>query len=73
VVELLTAEDVGQRWGVKPSTVLRLARNRKLPAVRLSRRATRFRPEDVAAFERARLDSGAVDDLVESDDAKASA
>jgi excisionase family DNA binding protein len=42
---LLTTRDVGERLGIAPDTVLRWVRERGLPAIRLSNRAIRFRPD----------------------------
>jgi excisionase family DNA binding protein len=47
---LLTARDVGDRLGLSIETVLRWARQGKLPAVYLSSRAVRFREADIDAF-----------------------
>ena len=48
---LLTAEQVADRWQVPASQVYRLAREDRLPAVRLGR-YRRWRVEQVEAFER---------------------
>lgn len=47
---LLTAQDVAERWQVTPSMVYRLAREGKIPAVRLGRHV-RFRLDAIMAFE----------------------
>jgi excisionase family DNA binding protein len=52
---LMTAGDVARRWQVKTSAVYRLAREGRLPTVRVGR-YVRFRPEAVEAFE---LEGGA--------------
>jgi excisionase family DNA binding protein len=49
---LLDAHQLGERWGVPHTQVLRLARTGKLKHVRLGR-YVRFRLEDVEEFERA--------------------
>jgi excisionase family DNA binding protein len=48
---LLTADDVAARWQVPRSHVYRLAREDRLPTVRLGR-YMRWRPEAIDAFER---------------------
>jgi excisionase family DNA binding protein len=55
---LLTADDLAQRWSVPRAHVYRLAREGRLPTVRLGR-YMRWRPEAVDAFE---LDGGAAND-----------
>jgi len=52
---LLTAADLAERWQVRPSAVYRLAREGRLPTVRVGR-YVRFRAEAVEAFE---LEGGA--------------
>jgi hypothetical protein len=56
--KLLTAEQVGTRWGVHKATVLRLYHDGILPGVIISRgrerMTVRFRPEAVLAWERKR-------------------
>jgi excisionase family DNA binding protein len=47
---LLDAHQVGERWGVKHTMVLRLARTGRLPVVKLGR-YRRFRLEDIEEFE----------------------
>jgi excisionase family DNA binding protein len=54
--QLLTAHQVADRLNVCVATVRTLVRAQKLPVVRLSRRALRFRNEDVEA-----LTAGAVE------------
>jgi excisionase family DNA binding protein len=49
-VRLLTAEDLAARWQVPCSHVYRLARDGKLPVVRLGR-YRRFRLAEIEAFE----------------------
>jgi len=49
---LLTVDQLAERWSVPPSHVYRLARDGRLPTVRLGR-YRRWRLEDVDAFERA--------------------
>lgn len=55
---LLTPEDLAERWGVHKATVLRLFHNGELPGVAISRgkeRTTvRFRPSVVEAWEKKR-------------------
>lgn len=48
---LLTAEDLAERWSVPKTHPLRLAREGKLPCVRLGK-YVRFRVEDIVTFER---------------------
>jgi excisionase family DNA binding protein len=55
---LMTAQDLAERWRVKPSHVYRLTREGRIPAVRLGR-YYRYRPEAIEAFER---DSEAMQD-----------
>lgn len=50
--QLLTAEDLAERWQVKVSAVYRLAREGVIPAVRLGR-YYRFKPEAIESFEAA--------------------
>lgn len=59
VPDLLTPEQVGERLGYTPRYVLRLAREGKLPRVKLGRRSVRFRPDDVRAYIHAHHESGA--------------
>lgn len=49
---LLTAEDLAERWQVPKAHVYRLARDGRLPTVRLGR-YRRFRLEAIAEFEAA--------------------
>ena len=49
--QLLTAEQVAERWQVPPSHAYRLAREGKVPSVRLGR-YVRFRLDAIEAFER---------------------
>jgi excisionase family DNA binding protein len=51
VSQLLTAEQVAERWQVAPAHVYRLSREGKLPVVRLGR-YYRYRLEAIEAFER---------------------
>lgn len=53
--ELLTAEKVAERWGVKVSKVRDLARRGELPCVRLGH-YMRFRPEDLDQFAKERIE-----------------
>jgi excisionase family DNA binding protein len=48
--KLLDAHQLAERWGVKHTQVLRLARDGRLPCVRLGR-YRRFRLADIEAFE----------------------
>jgi excisionase family DNA binding protein len=48
---LLTAEQLAKRWQLRPSQVYRLARDGRLPVVKLGR-YRRFRLEAVEQFER---------------------
>jgi excisionase family DNA binding protein len=48
---LLTAEDLAVRWQVQTSHVYRLAREGRIPTVRLGR-YYRFHPDAIEAFER---------------------
>lgn len=50
--QLLTAEQVAERWQVPKSHVWRLARRGEVPALRLGR-YVRFRPAAIEAWERA--------------------
>jgi excisionase family DNA binding protein len=50
VDDLYDADRVGEILGKHPRTVLRLAREGELPAVRLGYKSVRFRPEDVQWF-----------------------
>ena len=50
-MKLLKAEEVAERWGVPRSQVYRLAREGKVPAVKIGR-YTRFHPDAVAEYER---------------------
>ena len=50
-VRLYKAEDLAERWGVPTSQVYRLARDGKVPAVRVGR-YVRFHPDAVAEYER---------------------
>jgi excisionase family DNA binding protein len=45
--ELLTAEEVADRLRVKPDTIVVWARQRRIPAHRLSRKVIRFRLSEV--------------------------
>lgn len=48
--QLLTADELAGRWQVPASHVYRLARDGRIPVVRLGR-YVRFRPEAVEQFE----------------------
>jgi hypothetical protein len=49
--QLLTAEDVRERLHFRSvHSIYRLTRSGQLPAIILSKRAIRYRPEDVTAF-----------------------
>jgi excisionase family DNA binding protein len=50
VEKLLTAEQVADVLGLRPKSVYDLARQGRIPVVRISRRAVRFDPADVAGF-----------------------
>ena len=47
--DLLTADEVGQRIKVRPSTVLTWSRRGRIPALRISPKVLRFRLADVLA------------------------
>lgn len=52
--------DLAKFFGVHRATIWRWVENGQLPRpVKLSRQTTRFRRDDIAAFERARLGEGA--------------
>lgn len=51
---LASAADVAQAIGVKPSTVLTMARTGKLPAIRVGRKTIRFDLPAVLDFLKAR-------------------
>lgn len=59
VPELLTAEEVAERLEVTPRYVLQLAREGRLPRVKLSHKCVRFRPDDVRAYVHAHHENGA--------------
>jgi excisionase family DNA binding protein len=46
--KLLTAEQLAQLIGLKPRSILAMARRGSIPSVRVGERAVRFRLEDVA-------------------------
>lgn len=48
--QLLTAEQLAERWQVQPSHIYRLAREGQVPVVRLGR-YVRFNPAAIEAFE----------------------
>ncbi len=48
--QLLTAEQLAERWQVPASQIWRLARNNAIPTVRLGR-YVRFNPAAIEAFE----------------------
>jgi excisionase family DNA binding protein len=50
-MSLLTAEQLAERWQVKPAHVYRLTRDGSIPAVRLGR-YYRFRLDEIEQFER---------------------
>lgn len=50
IAKLLTAEQLADRWQVPPSHVYRLAREGKIPTVKLGR-YYRFRPDLIEAWE----------------------
>jgi len=52
VKKLLTCEQVAERYGISVETVWEWVRNGKLPAIAISTRRYRIRPEDLEAFER---------------------
>lgn len=52
-----TCEEVAKRYGVKTRTVWSWIREKKLNAVRLGKTVYRIRPEDIKAFDQARLTS----------------
>jgi excisionase family DNA binding protein len=54
--KLMTAEEVAERWQVAPAHVYRLAREHRIPSVRLGR-YVRFRPDAIEAFERGERDN----------------
>jgi excisionase family DNA binding protein len=56
VSNLLRAAEVAEIFGTNPRQPLAMAKDGRLPAVRLSRRVVRFRREDVEALIRERLD-----------------
>ncbi len=45
--ELLTAEELAARLRLRPSTVRRWARRRRIPAIRISPKVVRFDPSTV--------------------------
>lgn len=53
---LLTATDLAKRWSVSEAFVYRLAREGKIPVVRLGPRRRRFRLDAIEAFEWATKD-----------------
>lgn len=58
---LLTAQDLARRWQITPRTVVRIP-DGDLPKLNIStsggRPTYRYRPEDVADYERARMMGG---------------
>jgi excisionase family DNA binding protein len=54
--QLLTAEQLAERWQVKPSQIYRLSRERELPTVRIGR-YYRYSIDAVEAFERGDVDT----------------
>jgi excisionase family DNA binding protein len=55
---LLTAEQLAERWQIKPATVYALARGGQIPTVRLGPRLVRFRPVEIERFEADGGDNG---------------
>jgi excisionase family DNA binding protein len=53
--QLLTAEQLAERWQVPPSHVYRLTRDGKVPVVKLGR-YYRYRLDAIESFELGRLD-----------------
>lgn len=49
--KLLTADDLAERWQLKPSAVYRLTREGVIPCVKLGR-YYRYSPEQIEAYER---------------------
>ena len=49
VTELLTADEIAERLGVRPRTVREWSRKKLIPAVRLSRKVIRYDPTAVVA------------------------
>jgi excisionase family DNA binding protein len=47
---LLTTREVADRFGVNPETILRWTRSGRLPAIRLSVGAIRFRESEIEAW-----------------------
>ncbi len=64
---LLTAREVAALFGVCPETVLRWTRRGELPAIRLSRGALRYRPDELEAWLEARGTSAGTADRELSD------
>jgi len=58
VERLITTEELAQRLGVTPATVIRWAREGNIPEVRLSCRTRRFDYEDVLRAVREREEKG---------------
>jgi len=54
---LLTVEDLARRWQVTKAHVHRLAREGKIPTVRVGR-YQRFHPEAIEQWERAQAEGG---------------
>ena len=57
-MRLLTADDLAQRWQIRKSHVYRLAREGKVPCVKLGR-YTRFHPRVIEDWELATDNEGA--------------
>lgn len=55
--QLLTAEDLAERWQVKVAWVYAKTRSGEIPRVPLPGRYYRYRLETIEAFERGELDS----------------
>lgn len=50
--QLLTADQLAERWQVKAATVYALARSHSIPTVRLGRRLVRFRLAEIQTYEK---------------------
>ena len=48
---LLTLDDLAERWGVSKAYVYQLSASRRIPKLKLSRGVVRFREQDICAFE----------------------
>lgn len=56
---VLTADQLAERWQVEKSHVYRLAREGRIPTIKLGR-YYRFRADSIDAFERGELDTPSV-------------